>query len=42
MDLDFKEENSFWVSVRSVDPKTGNIKENGRVRLSLDIYQYEM
>lgn len=36
--LDFKDESSFWVTLKGTDEATGKIKDHGKVRVSIDIY----
>ena len=38
MKFDYKDETSFWVPIRGTDEKTGQMKDNGKVRITLDIY----
>jgi hypothetical protein len=38
----YKDENSFFVSVKGKDEKTGKIVENGKVRIQIDIYPKAM
>lgn len=37
-DLVYKDENTFWLPMRSRDSATGKISENGKVRVQIDIY----
>lgn len=39
--LKFEDEDSFWVPVKGKDEKTGEIKVNGYVRLSLTVMAKE-
>jgi hypothetical protein len=37
INLDFKDENSFWVQLVGTDIKTGKPDKAGRIRISIDI-----
>lgn len=36
--LEYKDENTFWLPMRSRDSATGKVEENGKVRVQIDIY----
>jgi hypothetical protein len=36
--LEFKDESTFWLPVKSRDSVSGKITENGKVRVQIDIY----
>ena len=40
--IEFEDEDSFWVPCRGRDAKTGEIKENGFVRISVTILPKDM
>jgi len=42
LEFNYKDENSFLVSAKGIDEKTKKIKDNGKVRIQVDIFPKAM